>query len=103
MVRFLPWVITNSDESAEPRYASLPNIMKAKKKPIEKLQASDLGVDLTPLLEIVQISEPAKRVGGSKVCKTAARMSTEAYNNYLKVENVDELIAKLKEAGISAV
>lgn len=51
----------------EPRYASLPNIMKAKKKPIEKLTPSDLGVDLTPMLETLKVSEPPKRVGGGKV------------------------------------
>lgn len=51
----------------EPRYASLPNIMKAKKKPIEKLTPADLGVDLTPLLETITVREPPKRVGGGKV------------------------------------
>ena len=51
----------------EPRYASLPNIMKAKKKPIEKLTPADLGVDLTPLLETLKVAEPPKRVGGGKV------------------------------------
>ncbi|KAI0700104.1 electron transfer flavoprotein beta subunit [Cytidiella melzeri] len=70
---------------SEPHYASLPNIMKAKKKPIEKFTPADLGIDLTPRIETVKISEPPKRVGGGKV------------------ENVDELIAKLKEAGITAV
>ena len=69
----------------EPRYASLPNIMKAKKKPIEKLSPADLGVDLTPILEIVKVTEPPKRVGGGKVA------------------SVDDLVAKLKEAGIMAV
>ena len=51
----------------EPRYASLPNIMKAKKKPIEKLTPVDLGVDLTPQLETITVREPPKRVGGGKV------------------------------------
>jgi len=51
----------------EPRYASLPNIMKAKKKPIEKVTAGDLGVDLTPVLETIRVTEPPKRVGGGKV------------------------------------
>jgi electron transfer flavoprotein alpha/beta subunit len=51
----------------EPRYASLPNIMKAKKKAIEKLTPADLGVDLTPLLETITVREPLKRVGGGKV------------------------------------
>ena len=50
----------------EPRYASLPNIMKAKKEPIEKLTLKDRGVDLTPLLETVKVVEPPKRVGGGK-------------------------------------
>lgn len=53
--------------SAEPRYASLPNIMKAKKKPIEKFTPADLGIDLTPRIETVKVSEPPKRVGGGKV------------------------------------
>ena len=66
----------------EPRYASLPNIMKAKKKPVEKLKPEDLGVDLTPVMETLKVTEPPKRVGGGKV------------------ESVDELVAKLKEAGV---
>ncbi|KAI0770385.1 electron transfer flavoprotein beta subunit [Fomes fomentarius] len=81
----LPLVVTTDLRLNEPRYASLPNIMKAKKKPIEKLTPADLQVDLTPRLETVQVSEPPKRVGGGKVA------------------NVDELIARLKEAGITAV
>lgn len=51
----------------EPRYASLPNIMKAKKKPIEKLSPQDLGVDLSPKLEVLKYQEPPKRAGGAKV------------------------------------
>lgn len=51
----------------EPRYASLPNIMKAKKKPIEKITPADLGVDLAPRLETLKVAEPPKRVGGGKV------------------------------------
>jgi hypothetical protein len=51
----------------EPRYASLPNIMKAKKKPIEKISASNLGIDLAPRLESLKVTEPPKRLGGSKV------------------------------------
>ncbi|KAJ7119662.1 hypothetical protein C8R44DRAFT_788658 [Mycena epipterygia] len=81
----LPLVVTTDLRLNEPRYASLPNIMKAKKKPIEKLTAADLGVDLTPLLETLKVMEPPTRVGGGKV------------------ENVDELVAKLKEAGFTAV
>lgn len=53
---------------SEPRYASLPNIMKAKKKPIEKLAPAALGVDLTPRLETIRVTEPPKRVGGGKAC-----------------------------------
>ncbi|KAF8633771.1 hypothetical protein AX15_001277 [Amanita polypyramis BW_CC] len=81
----LPLVVTTDLRLNEPRYASLPNIMKAKKKPIEKLSPTDLGVDLTPILETVKVTEPPKRVGGGKVA------------------SVDELIVKLKEAGITAV
>jgi electron transfer flavoprotein beta subunit len=50
-----------------PRYATLPNIMKAKKKPLKKITPADLGVDVTPRLEILEVSEPPKRVGGGKV------------------------------------
>ncbi|KDQ62163.1 hypothetical protein JAAARDRAFT_148853, partial [Jaapia argillacea MUCL 33604] len=81
----LPLVLTTDLRLNEPRYASLPNIMKAKKKPIEKLSASDLGVDLTPILETLKVTEPPKRTGGQKV------------------ESVDELVQKLKDAGITAV
>ena len=62
-------VVCASSCIAEPRYASLPNIMKAKKKPIEKLTPADLGVDLAPILETVKVAEPPKRVGGGKVCR----------------------------------
>ncbi|THH02642.1 hypothetical protein EW026_g248 [Hermanssonia centrifuga] len=81
----LPLIITTDLRLNEPRYASLPNIMKAKKKPIEKIKPSDLGIDLTPRIETIKVAEPPQRVGGGKV------------------ENVDELIAKLKEAGITPV
>ena len=57
----------DANVAIEPRYASLPNIMKAKKKPIEKFQPSDLGVDVTPILETIKITEPPKRIGGTKV------------------------------------
>ena len=53
---------------SEPRYASLPNIMKAKKKTLEKLTPVDLGIDFTPRLETIRVTEPPKRVGGGKVC-----------------------------------
>jgi electron transfer flavoprotein alpha/beta subunit len=61
----------------EPRYASLPNIMKAKKKPIEKLTPADLGVDLTPRIETIKVSEPPKRVGGGKVRHISISFSTQ--------------------------
>ncbi|KAF8558304.1 electron transfer flavoprotein, beta subunit [Imleria badia] len=80
----LPLVVTTDLRLNEPRYASLPNIMKAKKKPLEKLTPADLGIDFTPRLETIKVTEPPKRVGGGKV------------------ENVDQLLAKLKEAGITA-
>jgi len=80
----LPLIITTDLRLNEPRYASLPNIMKAKKKPIEKLSADDLGVNLTPRLETLKVAEPPKRVGGGKV------------------QTVDELVAKLAEAGITS-
>lgn len=79
----LPVIITTDLRLNEPRYASLPNIMKAKKKPVEKLTAAELGVDLTPRLETIKVTEPPKRVGGGKVA------------------NVDELLTKLKEAGVT--
>jgi len=65
----------NANFIAEPRYASLPNIMKAKKKPIEKFQPSDLGVDVTPVLETIKITEPPKRVGGTRVSLSFYRKS----------------------------
>jgi len=51
----------------EPRYASLPNIMKAKKKKVETLKPADLGLDFTPRLETLSVSDPPKRTGGGKV------------------------------------
>ncbi|KAF9513690.1 hypothetical protein BS47DRAFT_1457213 [Hydnum rufescens UP504] len=68
---------------SKPRYASLPNIMKAKKKPIEKLTPQELSVDLTPSFQVLKVAEPPVRKGGSKVA------------------NVDELVSKLKEAGFA--
>ena len=66
----------------EPRYASLPNIMKAKKKPLDEKTAADYGVDVTPRLEVVNTREPEGRKAG------------------IKVNSVDELVGKLKEAGV---
>ena len=88
----------------EPRYASLPNIMKAKKKPIEKLTPADLKVDLTPILETVKVTEPPKRQGGGKVrLPSLSDWLTSLTHASSQVESVDELIAKLKEAGITPV
>jgi electron transfer flavoprotein beta subunit len=77
----MPAVITVDLRLNEPRYASLPNIMKAKRKPMDEKTAADYGVDVTPRLEIVKTSEPETRAAG------------------IKVGSVDELIDKLKEAG----
>ncbi|EJN06734.1 electron transfer flavoprotein subunit beta/FixA family protein [Phyllobacterium sp. YR531] len=79
----LPAIVTTDLRLNEPRYASLPNIMKAKKKPLEEKSASEYGVDLAPRLTVEQTAEPKARSGG------------------IKVASVDELIAKLKnEAGV---
>ncbi|KAJ3086645.1 hypothetical protein HK102_012763, partial [Quaeritorhiza haematococci] len=79
----IPAVVTADLRLNEPRYATLPNIMKAKKKPMAKLSPKDLGVDITPTLELLEVTEPPKRQGGRKV------------------ESVDELVDKLKnEAGV---
>lgn len=79
----VPLVLTTDLRLNEPRYASLPNIMKAKKKKVVKYSVADLGLekDIEPRLETLKVSEPPQRQGGAKV------------------ENVDELISKLKEAG----
>ena len=67
----LPIVITTDLRLNEPRYASLPNIMKAKKKPIEQVTPEALGVDPAPRLVTLKIEEPAKRQGGKKVASVA--------------------------------
>jgi len=77
----MPAVVTVDLRLNEPRYASLPNIMKAKKKPLDEKTAADYGVDVTPRLKIVKTAEPAARAAG------------------IKVSSVDELVSKLKEAG----
>ena len=74
----LPAIVTCDLRLNEPRYASLPNIMKAKKKPIEQLIAKDLGVDISNRIEQLKVEEPPKRKGG------------------VKVANVAELVSKLK-------
>jgi electron transfer flavoprotein beta subunit len=63
----LPAVITTDLRLNTPRYATLPNIMKAKKKPMETLKPADLGVDVTPRLKTLKVSEPPKRKGGVMV------------------------------------
>jgi electron transfer flavoprotein beta subunit len=68
----LPAVLTVDLRLNEPRYASLPNIMKAKKKPIEALSPEDLGVDVTPRLETIQVVEPPPREAGVMVDSVAA-------------------------------
>jgi len=74
----LPAIVTCDLRLNEPRYASLPNIMKAKKKPIEQLIAKDLGVDISNRIQQLKVEEPSKRKGG------------------IKVANVAELVSKLK-------
>jgi electron transfer flavoprotein beta subunit len=63
----LPAIVTTDLRLNEPRYASLPNIMKARKKPIETVKPGDLGVDVTPRLTVLKVEEPAKRQAGKKV------------------------------------
>ena len=74
----IPAIVTCDLRLNEPRYASLPNIMKAKKKPIEQLNASELDVDITPKIQQIKVEEPPKRKAG------------------IKVSNVAELVQKLK-------
>jgi len=68
----LPAVVTSDLRLNEPRYASLPNIMKAKKKPIATTSPADLGVDAAPRLMTLKVEEPAKRAAGIKVADVAA-------------------------------
>jgi electron transfer flavoprotein beta subunit len=78
----LPAIVTTDLRLNEPRYASLPNIMKAKKKPIAEKAPADFGVDTTPRLKVLKVTEPPKRQAGV-IVKTAA-----------------ELVDKLREAGV---
>ena len=79
----LPAVLTTDLRLNEPRYASLPNIMKAKSKPLTEIDAASLGIDLEPRIKIVKTQEPGARKAG------------------VKVANVAELVAKLRdEAGV---
>jgi len=75
----LPAVVTTDLRLNTPRYATLPNIMKAKKKPIEELKPEDLGVDVAPRISILKVAEPPKRAAG------------------IKVGSVSELVKKLHE------
>ncbi|XP_063054832.1 electron transfer flavoprotein subunit beta [Engraulis encrasicolus] len=77
----MPAVVTADLRLNTPRYATLPNIMKAKKKKIAKMNASDLGVDLTSRIETVRVDDPPSRQAG------------------VKVETVDDLVSKLKDTG----
>ena len=78
----LPAIITTDLRLNEPRYASLPNIMKAKRKPIDTKTPEDYGVDISPRLRTIKVAEPAGRSAGVKVADAA------------------ELVAKLKEEGV---
>lgn len=78
----MPIVVTTDLRLNEPRYASLPNIMKAKKKPIDEKSPEDLGVDISARLTTLKVEEPAKREAG------------------VIVESVAELVSKLKEEGV---
>jgi electron transfer flavoprotein beta subunit len=80
----LPAIITTDLRLNEPRYPSLPNIMKAKKKPLETRKAADYGVDIAPRLKVLKTVDPPGRKAG------------------VKVANAAELVAKLKEAGTLA-
>jgi len=79
-----PAIITTDLRLNEPRYASLPNIMKAKSKPLAQKTPADYGVDVSPRLKTLKVTEPAKRSAG------------------IKVSDVDELVAKLKAMGVAA-
>ncbi|WDF72288.1 electron transfer flavoprotein subunit beta/FixA family protein [Novosphingobium sp. KACC 22771] len=79
----LPAIVTTDLRLNEPRYASLPNIMKAKSKKLETKSPADYGVDITPRLKVLKVSEPAVRSAG------------------VKVADVDALLGKLKELGVA--
>jgi electron transfer flavoprotein beta subunit len=68
----LPAIVTTDLRLNEPRYVTLPNIMKAKKKPLETVKPADLGVDVAPRLKTLKVSEPPKRGAGVKVADVAA-------------------------------
>jgi electron transfer flavoprotein beta subunit len=77
----LPAIVTTDLRLNEPRYVTLPNIMKAKKKPLDVTKPEDLGVDVTPRLKTVKVAEPAKRSAGiivPDVATLVAKLRTEA-------------------------
>jgi electron transfer flavoprotein beta subunit len=77
----MPAVVTTDLRLNEPRYVTLPNIMKAKKKPLENVKPADLGVDVTPRLKTLKVTEPPKRSAGIKVPDVAtlvAKLKNEA-------------------------
>ena len=78
----LPAIVTTDLRLNEPRYASLPNIMKARKKPIAEKSISDFGVDPTPRLKVLEVTSPEKRRSG------------------MRVASVNELVGKLRERGV---
>lgn len=78
----LPAVVTADLRLNTPRYATLPNIMKAKKKPLKKISPKDLGVDISPRQQIVKVTEPPKRQGGGKV------------------ESSEDLVGRIKKLGV---
>ncbi|MFY8349496.1 electron transfer flavoprotein subunit beta/FixA family protein [Pseudoalteromonas sp. SSM20] len=79
----LPAVVTTDLRLNEPRYATLPNIMKAKRKPLEVISAADLGVDLTPRITTIKVEEPSKREAGEIVADVATLV--EKLKNEAKV------------------
>ena len=80
----MPAIVTTDLRLNEPRYATLPNIMKAKRKQLDRLTPDELGVDITPRLKTLKVAEPPRRAAG------------------VKVADVAELVAKLKSAGVIA-
>jgi len=80
----LPAVVTTDLRLNEPRYVTLPNIMKAKKKPLETVKPEDLGVDVTPRIKTLKVSEPPKRSAGIKVPDVATLVD--------KLKNVAKVI-----------
>ena len=80
----MPAIVTTDLRLNEPRYASLPNIMKAKSKPLAQKMPADFGVDVAPRLETIKVIEPSKRQAG------------------IKVDSVDALVGKIKDLGVIA-